>query len=120
MFTGYFSITSSASSPASSPGSTSPGSGTNSARAVTLASVTSPYFKKITMHRPVVRNGVAETERVKNFTIQPGQTRVYESGGFHLMLMQATVKVKIGKALPIKIKFQSGKEKTVVFKVRRH
>ena len=116
MFAGYFTITNSA----TKPDATSPGLGANTPRAIILSSVTSPYFKKITIHRSVVRNGMAEMVQVKKFTIQTGQTQIFEPGGFHLMLMQPTVKVKTGKFFPIKMKFQSGKEVTVIFKVRRH
>ncbi|MFV1992838.1 MAG: hypothetical protein ACC635_02960 [Acidiferrobacterales bacterium] len=72
MFTGYFRIIDSI---ITGTGITSPGTGASPPRPITLASVSSPHFKNITMHRSVVHGGLVKRERLDKFLVKPGRTR---------------------------------------------
>jgi copper(I)-binding protein len=82
-----------------------------------LMSITSPHFKKIMMHRSVIRDGVATMVHIDKFPIAPGQTGQFAPGGYHLMLMQSVGSV--GKSLPMKLQFTSGREISAKFTVKR-
>jgi len=122
MFTVYFSITNaSIIEPAfANVGSGSTGSGAILPRVITQSSATSSNFKNITMHRSVVRDGLSKMELEEKITIQPGQTWIFKPDGYHLMLRQATARVKIEKSFPLEMKFQSGKQVTAACKSMRH
>lgn len=108
---GYFTITN------SGPGNSK--TGTDSPGVITLVSFTSTHFKKIMMHRSVIRDGVATMLHVDKFPVAAGQTSEFAPGGYHLMLMNPVTNITVGASIPVKLKFESEKEITANFTVRR-
>ena len=73
----------------------------NSAKAINITSATSDAFNKIEFHRTVEDQGMARMQRQQHLTIPAGGQLTLEHGGYHLMLIQPSRKLKTGDAVNI-------------------
>jgi hypothetical protein len=96
---GYFSITSHASTP------------------LRLVGAASPAFADVMLHRSLHEGGVARMVHVDDVALAPGQTVVFEPGGYHLMLMHRKEALQPGEEVPVTLRFGDGETLEVPFRV---
>ena len=84
----------------------------------TLVGASSEAFEKVMVHRSFVENGVAKMSAVDSVPIGPGDKVKFESGGLHLMLMQARQTFKAEDTIRISLEFDDGSVFDARFTVR--
>jgi copper(I)-binding protein len=96
---GYFSMTSHASTP------------------LQLVGAASPAFGHVMLHRSLHESGVTRMVQVEGVDLAPGQTVVFEPGGYHLMLMYRKKALHPGDEVPVTLRFGDGETLEVPFRV---
>jgi copper(I)-binding protein len=80
---------------------------------VVMTGAASPGCGSIMMHQSMEKNGVASMEMVDSITIPAHGSFDFAPGGYHLMCMQTTDALRIGKTVPLTLEFQHGESLTV-------
>ena len=75
---------------------------------ITIDAVSSPQFEKVEMHETTITDGVSRMRRLDQVQIQSGATAVFEAGGKHLMLMDATPDTAPGSPVTLEINHNNG------------
>ncbi|MBI1214218.1 MAG: copper chaperone PCu(A)C [Alphaproteobacteria bacterium] len=73
----------------------------------------SPGCGNIMLHKSVTENGMAGMEMVDSVTVPAHGSFGFKPGGYHLMCMETTDKLEIGKTVPLTLEFKDGAELTV-------
>jgi len=79
----------------------------NSDRAINITSASSDVFNKIEFHRTVEDQGMARMQRQQQLTVPAGGQLKLEHGGYHLMLMQPSRRLKTGDSVDIEFTIPS-------------
>jgi periplasmic copper chaperone A len=79
----------------------------------------SPYYKDVSIHRSVQRNGQVEMSPVDRLRLDAHANIDLGAAGYHLMLMQPTRPIEAGDHVPITLRFADGSSLTVSFEVRK-
>lgn len=85
---------------------------------VTLNKVTSADFGHVSVHRSIVKDGMASMEAVDSLTVPAGGRVVLQPGGLHLMLMQPERRVSLGDTVQLELTFAEGHALQVTFKIQ--
>ena len=75
---------------------------------ITVDSVSSPQFDTVEMHETTIIDGVSRMRRLDQVQIRSGETAIFESGGKHLMLFDATPDTVPGSPITLEIDHDSG------------
>ncbi len=84
---------------------------------ITLVAAHCKAYSKVTMHKSVTKNGMANMEAIQSIAIGPGQDFEFAPGGYHLMLMQRSAPLKVGDTVTIILELAGGDSEPVVFNV---
>jgi copper(I)-binding protein len=88
------------------------------AKAVTLASATSPGCGMLMLHQSENMGGMASMKDVASVNVPAGGTIKFSPGGYHLMCMDATKAIKPGATVPVTLNFADGKKVVANFAVK--
>ncbi|HFE37556.1 MAG TPA: copper chaperone PCu(A)C [Gammaproteobacteria bacterium] len=86
---------------------------------VTITSVSSPYFEKVSLHATSMHEGMMRMKSLPSLKLKPGELVSFKPGGKHLMLNKPKQRIRSGLMLPIAFKLLSGKTVIVKFEVRK-
>ena len=81
-------------------------------RPIILTAASSTAFHDVSIHRSVHAGGNVQMSPVERITIAPHSTLDFESGGYHLMLMQSTESLDSANEIPIVLRFADGSSLT--------
>ena len=81
---------------------------------LSLVGASSPQFKKVELHRSIMKNGMAKMVAQKKVTIHANKTVKFKPGSYHLMMMHPLKPLKAGETVELTLKFSDGK--TMKFK----
>lgn len=87
-----------------------------------LVGAESPVFQSIQIHRTVVDKqlDIARMVRQTRVVIAAGQILRFESGGFHLMLLNPSKRLEAGQSIPVILQFANGSHHKVDFIIRKY
>lgn len=85
----------------------------NTQREITLAGASSPQARAIEMHKTVVTGDSVRMQRVKQQTLQPGESVDFAPGGLHLMVFGVA---ELTDPFPITLLFADGEQVDASFK----
>jgi len=93
----------------------------NSGKARILVGASGPFFERVEIHRTVYEkdSGLARMIRQEQVRIEPGQSFLFQPGGYHLMLINPREVTKAGGSVALTLVFADGSRPTVDFEVRR-
>jgi len=91
----------------------------NSDREVSIASISSPSFKRIEIHITTFSNGMMKMTKLNQVTLKSGDSLLFEPGGKHLMLIKPQESIVDGVLIPISIQLKSGEIFDFQLNVRR-
>ena len=80
----------------------------NSDQAVVVIGSHSDSFAKVEIHRTEITDGKARMLHQKEIEIQPGEEKVFEPGGFHLMMMKPVITLNEGAMVNIALELENG------------
>ncbi len=75
-----------------------------------LLTVSTPAAKRASLHRSVIRDGIARMRLVDTIDIPPGAELALEPGGLHVMLMGLEAPLKRGQSFPLSLVFERAGE----------
>lgn len=75
-----------------------------------LASVSSPVFEQVGIHRSVMHGNMVHMEHLNELAVPPQASAVLKPGGLHLMLTDAKKPLRIGDQVPITLLFKGGEK----------
>lgn len=92
-----------------------------SGEATTLVGATGAQFDRIEIHQTVYEKdtGLARMVPEEQISIAPGESFIFEPGGYHLMLINPKKVLKDGEIVPLTLIFADGSRPSVEFEVRR-
>ncbi len=80
----------------------------------------SPNAEHIEIHRSIYNDGMMQMRPVKRLTLNPGEEKILEPGGFHLMIMGIYDNLEPGDVFPVTFEFETGLVITKDLEVRPH
>jgi len=83
-----------------------------------LTAVSSPISDDVQIHRTIHSDGVARMEQQHSVSIPAGGQLAFESGGYHIMIMQPA-SLKAGDRVAFTLQLQDGSTVSVDAEVRR-
>ncbi len=83
-----------------------------------LSAVSSDIASKVEVHDHVMNQGVMKMIKLDKLTIPANETKVFESGGLHLMFIGVDHSKPIKDSVLVTLKFLDGSEQQVTFKVK--
>lgn len=86
---------------------------------ITLTGAASPRFARVELHRTEMKQGIARMRPASTVTVAPGERLAFESGSYHLMLLEPLTPVREGEHIPLTLHFADGTKVDVVAIVRR-
>ena len=89
-----------------------------SPRAVDLVGASSPACGSLMLHESSNTGGMAQMKAVDAVPVPAGGSVSFAPGGYHLMCLQLSAKVKPGQAVPVTLRFRDGTAMTTSFPVR--
>jgi copper(I)-binding protein len=84
-----------------------------------LVAAVSSGFETVTIHRTIVKDGMAGMVRTSQFELAPSTSFVFAPGGYHLMLMNPIRTLRAGDRVDIRLEFRGGLRLPVSFEVRK-
>ena len=91
----------------------------NTSRQQVLAAASSSVFDSVTVHRTIVKDGMARMVHASQIELGPNASLIFAPGGFHLMLMNPKRTLRPGDPVVINMEFRSGLVLPVAFEVRK-
>ena len=91
----------------------------NTSRSQVLVAASSPGFETVTIHRTIVKDGMASMEHATQIELSPNASLIFAPGGYHLMLMNPKRTLRAGDAVVINLEFRGGLVLPVAFEVRK-
>ena len=79
------------------------------AATIEIESVSSPWFRDISLHRTEDVNGVSRMREVEEIVLAAGESLEMAPGGYHLMLMMPTQSIVPGRMVPLEFKAADGR-----------
>jgi copper(I)-binding protein len=90
----------------------------DSAVPIVLLGARSPDYADVSLHRTVTEGTTSRMEDVDKVTVPAhGEVR-FAPGGYHLMMMRANPKVKVGGEVTVELRFSGGRTLDARFPVR--
>ncbi len=86
---------------------------------VALIKATSDVAKNVELHEHVHEGGMMKMRQVKEITIPANGERVLKPGGYHIMLIGLTRKIKAGDIVDINLEFNNGDKQAIKAKVKK-
>jgi len=83
-----------------------------------LTAISSPVSDSVEIHRTIITDGVARMVQQQSVTIPPGEKVTFESGGYHIMVMNPPA-LKAGERVPFTLQLQDGGTVDIDAEVRR-
>lgn len=83
-----------------------------------LTGISSPVSDSVEIHRTIITDGVARMVQQQSVTIPPGEKLTFESGGYHIMVMNPPA-LKAGERVPFTLQLQDGSTVDINAEVRR-
>lgn len=91
----------------------------NTSQLQVLVTASSSGFETVTIHRTIVKDGMAGMVRASQIELTPGASFIFTPGGYHLMLMNPKRKLRAGDRVDINLEFRSGLRLPISFEVRK-
>ena len=82
-----------------------------------LVAASAIHFDEVSLHRTVVKGGIAQMVHQPEVTIPAGGRIEFKPGDYHLMLMRPDKRFVAGDQIDITLKFKNGEEKPVAYRV---
>lgn len=73
-----------------------------------VLSVKSSAFKMAEIHQTVIEDGLSKMREVEDVVVPAGQSKAFEPGGWHIMLMGYVDDPAALETLPVEIELQAG------------
>jgi len=86
---------------------------------ISIESASSDSFKHIEFHQTINENGMARMRQQKQLLIKSGSTLKLEYGGYHLMLIKPTSKLKAGDKITIQFILSNKQIKSIELMVKK-
>ncbi|WP_339616497.1 copper chaperone PCu(A)C [uncultured Gilvimarinus sp.] len=80
---------------------------------LTLVGVNTTAAAKAQLHSHTSVDGMMRMRPVESLALAPGQTQVFESGGYHIMLFDVQAELASGDSVDLILEFAGGATKTV-------
>lgn len=80
----------------------------SSQQARVLSGATTPSFERVEMHKTEIKDGVASMIRQKALDIPANGSLLFESGGYHLMLIGPVKPLHAGDKVEMSLQFANG------------
>ncbi len=90
-----------------------------SEQAQTITAISSPQFKRVSMHRTEVVDDIARMLPVEHIRIAPGKFAELKPGGMHLMMHQPNKRYKHGDSVELILQFADGSNQHLHAQVKR-
>jgi len=91
----------------------------NTSRRQVLVAASSSGFETVTIHRTIVKDGMAGMEHLLQIGLAPNANLIFAPGGYHLMLMNPKRTLHAGDSVVINLEFRGGLVLPVAFEVRK-
>ena len=91
----------------------------NSDQVQHLQHIQSEQFRAVEMHETIMEADVAKMREVRDLAIPAGGEVEFQSGGYHLMLMEPLIAIKAGAQVSVVLHFSSGLEIPIVMLVKK-
>ncbi len=91
----------------------------NTSQPQVLVAASSSDFEAVTIHRTIVKNGMAGMVHASQIKLTPNASFIFTPGGYHLMLMSPKRTLRAGDRVDINLEFRSGLRLPVSFEVRK-
>jgi copper(I)-binding protein len=91
----------------------------NTSRPQVLVAANSSGFETVTIHRTIIKDGMAGMVHAPQIELTPGTSLIFAPGGYHLMLMNPKRTLRVGDRVDINLEFRSGLRLPVSFEVRK-
>ena len=91
----------------------------NTSRSQVLVAASSSGFETVSMHRTIVKDGMARMEHATQIDLSPKASLNFAPGGYHLMLMNPKRTLRAGDRVVINLEFRGGLVLPVAFEVRK-
>lgn len=90
----------------------------NSNKSIQLIAANSDFSKKVEFHDHIMTDGVMKMVKLDDLTINANETKIFESGGLHLMFIGVNQSESAKETINVTFVFQDGTEKIGVFNVK--
>jgi len=84
-----------------------------------LVKASSPVAKVVELHQSFEEEGIHKMRPVDQIEIRAGEETELKPGGLHIMLIQLTRDLKVNDEVPIKLTFQNGQTREIIFYVEK-
>ena len=91
----------------------------NTSRRQVLVAASSSGFETVTIHRTIVKDGMAGMVHAPQIELTPNASLIFMPGGYHLMLMNPKRILRAGDPVVINLEFRGGLVLPVAFEVRK-
>jgi copper(I)-binding protein len=91
----------------------------NTSRSQVLVAASSSGFETVTIHRTIVKGGVAGMVHASQIELTPNASLIFAPGGYHLMLMNPKRTLRAGDPVVINLEFRGGLVLPVAYEVRK-
>ena len=91
----------------------------NTSRPQVLVAARSSGFESVTIHRTVVKDGIASMVRAPQIELAANASLIFAPGSYHLMLMNPKRTLRAGEAVVVNLEFRGGLVYPATFEVRR-
>jgi periplasmic copper chaperone A len=91
----------------------------NTSRPQALVAASSSGFESVTIHRTIVKDGMAGMVHPSQIELAPNVSLIFAPGGYHLMLMNPKQTLRAGDHVVINLEFRGGLVLPVDFEVRK-
>jgi copper(I)-binding protein len=86
---------------------------------IALIKATSDVAKNVELHEHVHDNGMMKMRQIPKISIPANGTTVLKPGGYHIMLIGLTRKIKSGDVIDLALEFDDGSKKSVKAEVKK-
>ncbi|MGA7675920.1 MAG: copper chaperone PCu(A)C [Rhizomicrobium sp.] len=87
-------------------------------RSISLIDASSPACGMLMLHKSEDMDGMMRMEDVASVAVPPGDTLRFAPGTYHLMCMDPTPMLRLGTAVPVRLRFADGLILQAAFVVR--
>jgi copper(I)-binding protein len=91
----------------------------NTSRRQVLVAASSSGFETVTIHRTIVKDGMAGMAHAPQIELTPNASLIFMPGGYHLMLMNPKRTLRAGDPVVINLEFRGGLVLPIAFEVRK-
>jgi copper(I)-binding protein len=91
----------------------------NTSRRQVLVAASSSGFETVTIHRTIVKDGMAGMVQAPQIELTPNASLIFMPGGYHLMLMNPKRILRAGDPVVINLEFRGGLVLPIAFEVRK-